>query len=103
MAARETFGPILAIYEVPNDEEGIRLANSLPYGLTASVWSQDLDRATRVARRIDAGTRAVNMTVSSLVQMPWGGRKKSGIGRMLSKEGVREFAEVVTLRLPCRD
>ncbi len=100
MAQRETFGPILAVQEVQNEEEALQIANTSPFGLAASVWSSDIERAAALARRIDAGTRSVNMTIASIVEMPWGGTKRSGLGRMLSKEGVRAFTEVVALRLP---
>jgi acyl-CoA reductase-like NAD-dependent aldehyde dehydrogenase len=100
LVREETFGPVLTVEPFDTEEEAVERANALPFGLTASVWSADLDRAAALARRLDAGTRAVNQNVGSLVQMPWGGRKRSGIGRMLSVEGIREFAEPVTLRLP---
>ncbi|MCI0588029.1 MAG: aldehyde dehydrogenase family protein [Planctomycetes bacterium] len=100
LVREETFGPVLTVEPFDTEEEAVERANALPFGLTASVWSADLDRAAALARRLDAGTRAVNQNVGSIVQMPWGGRKGSGIGRMLSVEGIREFAEPVTLRLP---
>ncbi|HET6203542.1 MAG TPA: aldehyde dehydrogenase family protein [Planctomycetota bacterium] len=100
LVREETFGPVLTIEPVDSAEEAVERANASSYGLTASVWSSDLERATSLARRLEAGTRAVNQTVGSLVQMPWGGRKRSGLRRMLSLEGIREFAEPVTLRLP---
>jgi len=102
IARIETFGPVLEVEAVDSVDEAVERANALPYGLTASVWSRDVERAAAVARRLDAGTRAVNQTIGSLVQMPWGGRKRSGIGRMLSLEGIREFADPVTLRLPAK-
>lgn len=95
----ETFGPVLVIERVSSAEEAIGRANALPFGLTASVWSRDIERATAIARRLDAGTRAVNMTIGSMVEHPWGGRKGSGIGRMLSHEGLLHFAEPVTTRV----
>ncbi len=100
MATRETFGPVLEIIPFDNEEEAIELANALPLGLTASAWSADVDRAARLADRLDAGTRAANCTIGSLVELPWGGRKQSGIGRLLGVEGVRAFTDVVTLRRP---
>ena len=100
MAQKENFGPVVQIAKVKDDEEAVELANSLPFGLTASVWTGDLERGERIARQLDAGTRAINQTIGSIVEMSWGGRKTSGIGRMLSREGIEEFTESVTLRLP---
>ncbi|MCA9520481.1 MAG: aldehyde dehydrogenase [Myxococcales bacterium] len=95
----ETFGPVLVIHRVASAEEALHEANALPFGLTATVWSRDIERATAIARRLEAGTRAVNMTVGSMVEFPWGGRKGSGIGRMLADEGLLHFAEPVTTRI----
>lgn len=100
MARKETFGPALEIIPFDTEDEAVEVANSLPLGLTASAWSADPERAARVADRLDAGTRAANMTIGSLVELPWGGRKQSGIGRLLGQEGVRAFTDVVTLRRP---
>lgn len=104
MNRREIFGPALPILEVRDADEAIARANALPFGLTATVWTGDPARGAEVARRIEAGTVAVNRTTGSIVQHPWGGVKSSGVGRMLGLEGIREFAEVVTIRLPagCR-
>lgn len=100
MARRETFGPALEIIPFDTEDEAVEIANSLPLGLTASAWSADPGRAECIADRLDAGTRAANMTIGSLVELPWGGRKQSGIGRLLGPEGVRAFTDVVTLRRP---
>lgn len=96
----ETFGPILQIEPFEKEEEAIRLANQFPYGLTATVWSKDLQRAERVVRKLHAGTRAINQNIGSKVELPWGGVKSSGYGRMLSSEGILEFTETITTRRP---
>lgn len=96
----ETFGPVLPIVPVRDEEEAVKRANALPYGLTATVWTGDPERGAEVARRIEAGTVAVNRNTGSIVEHPWGGVKRSGFGRLLGFEGVRAFAEVVTIRLP---
>lgn len=98
MMKQEIFGPALPIIRVRNESEAIRRANSLPFGLTASVWTRDPERGTAVARRIQAGTVAINANTGSIVQHPWGGIKGSGMGRMLSIEGLRSFTHTVTIR-----
>ncbi|MBI2900330.1 MAG: aldehyde dehydrogenase [Planctomycetes bacterium] len=100
LAQEETFGPVMPVTAVADDEEAVRLANATDFGLTATVWTRDLERADRIARRLQAGTIGVNQTVGSVVQCPWGGVKRSGIGRMLGPEAAREFADVVNYRLP---
>ncbi len=100
MQTCETFGPILQIESFEAEEEAVSRANALPYGLTASVWSNDLDRASALAKQLQAGTRAVNQLTGSMVELPWGGVKSSGIGRMLSDEGLLEFTETLTTRIP---
>jgi acyl-CoA reductase-like NAD-dependent aldehyde dehydrogenase len=100
MFATETFGPILQIEPFESEDEAVNLANALPFGLTASVWSRDIERAISLANRLQAGTRAVNQNTGSRVELPWGGVKSSGIGRMLSDEGILEFTETITTRVP---
>jgi succinate-semialdehyde dehydrogenase/glutarate-semialdehyde dehydrogenase len=70
------------------------VANASEFGLGGSIWTRDLERGVRVARRIEAGTLFVNSFVKSDPRMPFGGVKKSGIGRELSKYGLREFVNV---------
>lgn len=90
----ETFGPALPIQVVSNEEEAIKLANALPYGLTASVWAKDIKKAQKIVRELEAGNVGINRTAVSDNELPWGGIKQSGIGRSLSKYGVREFTEM---------
>lgn len=96
----ETFGPVLSVMPVDRMEEAVRYANATPFGLTASVWSRDLSKADRIAQEIEAGTIGINQTVGSIVQCPWGGVKKSGIGRMLGPDACREFTQPVNYRFP---
>ncbi len=90
----ETFGPITCIMKFRDVEEAIELANDSDFGLTASVWTSDLVKGEQVARKIEAGTVEINRHGMSKAGCPWGGYKKSGIGRIYSKEGVREFCNV---------
>src|SRR5215213_4245046 len=89
----ETFGPVLPIMTFKTDEEALRLANDSIYGLTASVFTGDLDRGKRLAEQIDAGTVMVNEVVytHALAQTPWGGVKQSGYGRTHGGLGLLEL------------
>ncbi len=91
----ETFGPVLPIMSVSDDDEAIRLSNDSVYGLNSSVWTTDLERGRRLADRIEAGNVCVNDTIVSyaVVGLPFGGVKESGIGRVHGAEGLREFSQ----------
>jgi succinate-semialdehyde dehydrogenase/glutarate-semialdehyde dehydrogenase len=93
----EVFGPIAPIITVKDDDEAVRAANDTVYGLGASIWSRDLERAENLARRVEAGFIAVNDMVKSDPRLPFGGVKKSGIGRELSHYGLKEFVNVKTV------
>jgi succinate-semialdehyde dehydrogenase/glutarate-semialdehyde dehydrogenase len=93
----ETFGPVAAIVPAKDEDEAIRLANATSYGLGASLWTKDLDRARRLVPRIEAGSVFVNAMVRSDPRLPFGGVKRSGYGRELSEHGVREFTNVQTV------
>jgi len=90
----ETFGPVLPIKVVKDEEEAIRLVNDSEYGLTASIWSKDIKRAQKIAKQIEAGTVCINDLMIRLVDAPWGGVKKSGFGKSLAKEGILEFTNI---------
>lgn len=89
----ETFGPVLPIVTVPDEEEAIRRANDTPFGLSASVWTRSRRRADRVARRLEAGSIFVNdgLFTYGVCETPWGGFKESGLGKTHSAEGLLEF------------
>lgn len=93
----EVFGPIAPIITVKDEDEAIRAANETEYGLGASIWTKDTDRAERLARRIEAGFISVNDMVRSDPRLPFGGVKKSGIGRELSHYGLKEFVNIKTV------
>jgi aldehyde dehydrogenase (NAD+) len=93
IAREEIFGPVLCILPYRDEEEAIRIANDTPYGLSAFVWSQDRERARRVAARIRAGMVHVNGAPADLAA-PFGGYKQSGNGREWGAHGLREFLEV---------
>jgi acyl-CoA reductase-like NAD-dependent aldehyde dehydrogenase len=89
----ETFGPVLPLMTFREEDEAVRLANDSPYGLTASVWTGDIRRGRRVARRLEAGTVMVNevLYTHGIAQTPWGGVKLSGIGRTHGRAGLLEL------------
>jgi len=92
----ETFGPVLPIMAVADAEEALRLANDSEYGLTASIWTRDPEKAERLRGRLQAGVVTVNDCVYSYGEptAPWGGYKKSGIGRTHGLAGLREMVQV---------
>ena len=92
----ETFGPLAAVVRVQDEDEAIRVANDSRYGLGASIWI-DSERGQSIASRIEAGMVFVNGMVASDPRLPFGGVKRSGIGRELSEFGIREFQNMQTV------
>jgi acyl-CoA reductase-like NAD-dependent aldehyde dehydrogenase len=91
----ESFGPVVSVVRVRGDEEAIRVANDTEYGLSAAVFSRDIPRALKVAKRIESGMCHINgPTVHDEAQMPFGGVKDSGYGRFGGKAGIAEFTEL---------
>ncbi|BEU25668.1 NAD-dependent succinate-semialdehyde dehydrogenase [Paraburkholderia sp. 22B1P] len=88
---QELFGPVATIYVVDSEDEAVRIANDTPYGLGGSVYGADLDRARRVAARIESGMVFINQPVWTAPEMPFGGVKNSGFGRESSEMGFGEF------------
>ena len=89
----ETFGPVLPIMTFKTDDEAVRLANDSVYGLTASVWTKDIDRGKRLAELIDAGTVMINDIIYThgIASTPWGGVKHSGFGHTHGRAGLLEL------------
>jgi len=89
----ETFGPVLPIMTFRTDDEAIRLANDSDFGLTASVWTNNIARGQQIARQIDAGTVTINevLYTHAIAQTPWGGTKQSGLGRTHGQAGLLEL------------
>lgn len=93
----EVFGPAAPIIVVENEEQAIREANNTEFGLGASIWTSNLERGVRMARQIESGIVSVNEMVRSDPRMPFGGVKKSGIGRELSEYGIKEFVNIKSI------
>jgi succinate-semialdehyde dehydrogenase / glutarate-semialdehyde dehydrogenase len=93
----ETFGPAAAVVRVKNEAAAIAVANATPFGLGASLWTADTEKAKRLARDIEAGSVFVNEMVASDPRLPFGGIKASGYGRELGEFGIREFTNIKTV------
>lgn len=94
IAREEVFGPVLALMPFDTEQDAIRIANETEFGLAAGVWTSDLGRAHRVARRLRAGTVWVNTYRALAPGMPFGGYKSSGIGRENGIDAVHDFTQV---------
>jgi acyl-CoA reductase-like NAD-dependent aldehyde dehydrogenase len=90
----EVFGPAAPIIVVNDQEEAIREANNSEFGLGASIWTNNIERGIRLARKVQSGIVSVNEMVRSDPRLPFGGIKHSGIGRELSEVGIKEFVNV---------
>jgi succinate-semialdehyde dehydrogenase/glutarate-semialdehyde dehydrogenase len=97
----EVFGPIAPVITARTEEEMIRIANGTEFGLGAAIWTRDLAKAERLARDIDSGFIAINAIVKSDPRLPFGGVKKSGLGREMSHYGLKEFVNIKTILMGC--
>jgi aldehyde dehydrogenase len=99
LVQQEQFGPVVPIITVSSDDEAVALANGTEYGLTASVWSRDVDRAVAVADRLEAGTVFVNAHTRAVTDqsMPFGGVKTSGVGRNQGFYGIEECTDLQSI------
>jgi succinate-semialdehyde dehydrogenase/glutarate-semialdehyde dehydrogenase len=93
----ETFGPVAAVVRARDEQEALDLANDSEYGLGASIWTRDTERGQRLARRVESGAVFINGLVASDPRLPFGGVKRSGYGRELSANGIREFCNIMTI------
>jgi len=94
---QEVFGPIVPIIPFTSDEEMITIANATPFGLGASIWTDNLERVRKIIPLIEAGNVYINKTVTSHFALPFGGIKRSGYGREMSEFGIRSFMNIKTV------
>ena len=93
VAQEEIFGPILSVIRFKDDDEAVSIANDIDFGLAAGIWTENLSRAHRVARGVQAGTVWVNTYRQQSPMMPFGGYKKSGLGRESGAAMIREYLQ----------
>ncbi len=95
--SQETFGPVVSLITARDEEDAIFIANDSLFGLGGCVWTRDLKRGERIARKIESGTMFVNGMTKSDPRLPFGGIKKSGYGRELAGYGIKEFVNIKTI------
>ena len=93
----ETFGPLAAVIRAKDENDAVAIANNHRYGLAAAIWTEDREKAYKLARNIEAGNVFVNSLVRSDSRVPFGGVKKSGYGRELGAVGIKEFMNMKSL------
>lgn len=89
----EVFGPVVTVMKFSSEEEALQLANDTPYGLSATLWTKDINRALRLSRQLEAGIVWVNTWLNRDLRTPFGGTKNSGVGREGGLEALRFFTE----------
>jgi betaine-aldehyde dehydrogenase len=99
IARDEIFGPVLSVLVFDTLDDAIRMANATMYGLSAGVWTRDIDKALRAARSIRAGTIWVNSWLEGYPELPFGGFGASGIGRELGRQSIDAFTETKTIQI----
>jgi aldehyde dehydrogenase (NAD+) len=99
LAQEEIFGPVLSVLAYDDIDQAVQIANDSDYGLSGAVWSSDVDASIAIARRLRTGQVAINGGRFNL-RAPFGGFKRSGVGRELGPHGLLEYFELTSLQLP---
>src|SRR5919199_1829754 len=99
VAEEEIFGPVVAVIPFEDEDDAVRLSNDTVYGLSGSIWTENVSRAMRVARRIETGVLSINSNTSVRVGTPFGGMKQSGVGRELGPHALDYYTEVKNVYL----
>jgi aldehyde dehydrogenase (NAD+) len=94
IAQEEVFGPVLAVIPFKDEDEAIAIGNDVVYGLAAGVWTESMRRALKMAEKLQAGTVWVNTYRAVSYLSPFGGYKRSGIGRESGQEMIKEYLQV---------
>jgi acyl-CoA reductase-like NAD-dependent aldehyde dehydrogenase len=94
----EPFGPVLPIVAIDSWQEAVELSNDTSYGLTGSVWTENTELAQKIAKQLNVGVVGINVHGGGAIGAPWGGTKESGIGRINTKEGFRQFTNTKLVR-----
>jgi betaine-aldehyde dehydrogenase len=99
IAREEIFGPVLSVLAFDGLDEAVQIANDTMFGLSAGVWTRDIDKAISFARRVRAGTVWVNSWLEGYPELPFGGFGQSGIGRELGRQAIEAFTETKTVQI----